>query len=218
MAVPDDVARASAAVETATVRHEQVAHRVEIQAPLIAAAVSEDFEFVPHGMIAPHASAQFLPLRIRGAGLADQRVREHALAPIEPTVHAPRETVECLVRVLKAPPIEQHLRSTIGTIVTIAIGNEQQMRGGADPDAAETNFQAADQIQALDKRLLDFEPAIAIGVFQNNNAILALTFRLFVRVTERFGHPDASAVVERHGDGLVDVGFCRDELGLEAVG
>ena len=91
-------------------RHEKMAGFVEIEAPLIAAAVGENLKLVPHRMIAPDAGMQLDALVVGRARLADERVREDALVAIEPAVRPPAEAVERLVRVLIAPAIEQHLR------------------------------------------------------------------------------------------------------------
>ena len=55
----------------------------------------------------------------RRAGLADVRMREDAVAAVEPAVGSPDERVERLVRVLVAPAVEQHLRLAGGTVVAI---------------------------------------------------------------------------------------------------
>src|SRR5262245_22633122 len=62
MAVADDARRPAAADEAAAVRHEQMADRIEIQPPLIAAAVGEDLELMPDGMVAPDAGVERQPL------------------------------------------------------------------------------------------------------------------------------------------------------------
>ena len=92
MAVADDVARAALAVIAAAMRHEERADFVEIEAPLVAAADGEELELVADGMIAPDASADLFSLIVGRAGLADERVREDAVAAVEPAVGAPGET------------------------------------------------------------------------------------------------------------------------------
>ena len=47
------------------------------------------------------------------------------------------------------------------------------MRGRADPDAAEADFQAADQVQAVGEDLARVEPAVAVGVLEDQDAVLA---------------------------------------------
>ena len=214
--IADDLRRATAAVETAAVRDEEMAGLVEVDAPLVAAAGGEDLELVAHGMIAPDAGAQRDALGVRRAGFADVGAGEHALVAVEPAVRTPEEAVQRLVRVLVTPAVEQHLGRAVGFVIVVAVGNEEQLGRGADPDAAEADLDATDEIEALRENLLRFEDAVAIGVLEDEDAVLALAGGLFVRVAVGFRDPDAAAVVEREGDRLVDVGFGRDEFRLEA--
>ena len=89
---------------------ERVAVVVEVEAPRIAGALGEDLEGLPGRVIAPDRAVELLTLGIRRSRLADVRVREDAVAAVEPAVGAPREGVERLVGVLIAPAVEQHLR------------------------------------------------------------------------------------------------------------
>ena len=88
---------------------ERLAVVVEIDAPGIARAVGEDLEDVPRRVIAPDAGVDRRALVVGRARLADLRMREHAVAAVEPAVGAPGEGVERLVRVLIAPAVEQDL-------------------------------------------------------------------------------------------------------------
>ena len=101
------------------------------------------------GMIAPDAGVERHALVVGRAGLADLRVREDAVAAVEPAVRSPGEGVQRLVRVLVAPAVEQDLRRAVGLVVAVRVGNEQQVRRRADPDAAEADLEAADEIQSF---------------------------------------------------------------------
>ena len=98
-------------------------------------------------------------------------MREHAVATVEPAIRAPDERVERFVRVFVGPAIEQHFRLAIRNVVAVLIGDEQQIRRRADEHAAEADFDAADQIQVLGEHLALVEFAVAIGVFENQNAV-----------------------------------------------
>ena len=52
-------------------------------------------------------------------GLPTLRVREDAVAAVEPAVGAPDEGVERFVRVLVAPAVEQDLRRAVGLVVAV---------------------------------------------------------------------------------------------------
>jgi hypothetical protein len=114
------------------------------------------------------------------------------------------------------PAIKHDLRGSIRDVVVIAIGDEQEIRRRADPDAAEADFQSADEVQIFGKYFLGLKDAVAVAVLENQDAILALTFGLAVRITHRLRDPDAAARVEGEGNRLVQVGFRGEQLGLEA--
>ena len=52
-------------------------------------------------------------------------------------------------------------------------------------------------------------------ILENNDAVLPLPFRLAVRITIGFGHPQAPALVDGHRHGLMKIRFRRDEFGLK---
>ena len=155
---------------------ERMAVVVEVEAPRIAGAFGEHLEDVLRRMVAPDAAVQLLALGVRRAGLADVRVREHAVRSVEPAIGAPGEGVEHLVRVLIAPAVEQHLRRARRTVRPVLDRNEQQVRRRADPHAAEADLDAADEIQVLGEDLAAVEASVAVGVFEDQDAVLALAF------------------------------------------
>src|SRR5262249_25286845 len=69
---------------------------VVIVAPRIACPLGEDLEFLRLGMIAPDAGVEGHAVLVRRARLADARVRENAVAAIEPAVRSTDEAVERL--------------------------------------------------------------------------------------------------------------------------
>src|SRR5262249_29959319 len=96
---------------------EAFAMLVEIEAPRIARALCEDLELVTGRVVAPDASVDRRALLRRSAGLADERVREDAVATVEPAIGSPGEGVERLVRVLVMPAVEENLRRAGGLVV-----------------------------------------------------------------------------------------------------
>src|SRR5262245_3172867 len=66
---------------------------VKIDAPRIAGALGEDFEFMSHGMIPPNARVDASALAVWRAGPADIRMREHTMATVKPSVRTPGEGV-----------------------------------------------------------------------------------------------------------------------------
>ena len=158
-----------------------------------------------------------IALRVGRAGLADVRVGEDAVGAVEPAVGAPGERVERLVRVLVAPAVEQDLRRAGRVVVAVLDRNEQKIRRGADPDAAEADLDAADEVQVLDEDLPVVETSVAVGVLEDQDAILALAFRRAHRIGVRLDDPQPAAVVEREGDRLHDVRLARGERDRETL-
>ncbi len=137
------------------------------------------------------------------------------MAAVEPAVGAPGEAVERLVGIVLAPAVEQDLGRAVGAVVAVAVGNEQKLRGRADPDAAEADLQAADQVQVVGEDLARVEPAVAVGVLEDEDAVLGLVVGHAPRVGIGLGDPEPAAVVDRHRDRLDDVGLAGEERDLE---
>ena len=169
---------------------------VEVDAPGVARAVGEDLELVPRGMIAPDAGVDRRALVGRRARLADVRVREHAVAAVQPAVGSPDERVERLVRVLVAPAVEQHLGLAVGLVVAVAIGHEQQVRRRADPHAAEADFQPADQVQVLRETPCAFRSGRRRRRLRRSGCGPCLCPRRADRIGVRLGDPQPAAIVD----------------------
>ena len=189
---------------------------VEVDAPGIAGPVGEDLEDVPGRMIAPDGRVQGRAIGVGRPGLADARVGEDTVAAVKPAVRAPGEAVERLVGIVLAPAVEQDLGRSVGPVVAVAVGDEQEMRGRADPDAAETDFQAAHQIEVVGEDLTRVEPAVVVGVLEDEDAVLGLVVGHASWVGIGFGDPEPAAVVDRHRDRLDDVGLAGEKRHLES--
>ena len=186
-----------------------------IHAPRVARALAENLELLrlrvqaPHGGVHPRFGAVE---RLHGA------LREDAMQSVEPAVGAPGEGVERLVRVaLVVPAIEEDLRLPGGLrLIPVAHGDEHQMRSRADPNAAEADFNAADEVQFLHEDRALVELAVAVGVLKDQDAILAFTLEGALRIVHALDDPEPSTVIQAEGDGLHHVGFAGKERRLEA--
>src|SRR5206468_2259646 len=139
-------------------------------------------EFLLDRMIAPDAGVDGSALLFRRARLADERVREDAVAAVQPAIGAPDEGVERLVRVLVAPAIEDDLRRPGGLVFTVLDGDEQQLGRLPDPDAAEADLESADKIKALIEDGALVELAVAVGVLEDEDAVAGFVFRKLDRI------------------------------------
>ena len=194
----------------------ELAVLVEIDAPGVACALREHLELVLRRVVAPDAGVDFRPLEVARARLAHVGVGEHAMAPVEPAVGAPGEGVERLMGVLVGETVEQDLGRAIGLVVAILVGDEEQVRGRADPDAAEAHFKSADKIQPLGENGPILGHAVAVRVFQNDDAVFALPLGLANWVGHPLSHPEPSPRVDRHRDRLHDVRLAGEHRRLKA--
>src|SRR5437899_3216510 len=120
------------------------------------------------------------------------------MTAVEPAVGAPDERVERLVRVLVAPAVEDDLRRAGGLVLALLDGDEQQLRRLSDPDAAEADFQPADEVEPLAEDGALVELAVAVGVLEDQDAVTGLRLGLFDWVGVGLGDPEPAAVVDGH--------------------
>ena len=144
---------------------EEIAVRIVVQPPRVRGALREDFKRMPRRMISPDARVDRRALRVLRAGSADVRVREHAVATVQPAIRTPDETVKGFVRVLVAETIEENFR--LARLVVRIGGDEQHVRRSPDPDAAEAILDARDEVQAFKEDGLFVELAIAVSVLED---------------------------------------------------
>ena len=116
------------------------------------------------------------------------------------------------MRVLPPPAVEQHPGLTVGHVVAVGVGNEEQLRRRADPHAAEADLETADEVQPLleDRSLV--EHMVAVGVFENQDPVAGLVGSHPSRIGIGLGHPEPAPVVEAHCDRLAHVGLRGQQL------
>src|SRR5262249_5669005 len=149
-----------------SVRHharldERLAVGVEVQTPRIARAFREDFKDVPGRMIAPDAGIDRCAVLVRRAGLADTRMSKNTVAAVQPTVRPPAEGIERLVSILVMPSVKKDLRLAGRLVLALLDWHVHQVRRRPDPDAAEADLQAADEVQPFHEHGSLVEMAVA---------------------------------------------------------
>ncbi len=145
-------------------------------------------------------------------------MREHAVGAVQPAIRSPAKGVQRLVRVLVAPSVEQHPRRPGRPIAARLHRDEQEVGGRADPDASESDLEAADEIELVGEHLAPVEPAVAVRVLEDEDAIAAFALGRPQRVAVRFRHPQAAAIVERERDRTDDVGLGGGQRHREPLG
>ena len=146
---------------------EDAALRIELDGERVATALGKDLEVAAHGMITPDGLAEELhALDVRRAGAAVRAVK--------PAVRPPRERVRAAVRVFEAEAGELHLGRAVGDVVTVLVRVEEEIRRVQHPHAAATGDDTARNVQVGDEVLGLVEDAVAVGVLEDGDAVLAL--------------------------------------------
>ena len=213
------VARARNHVEQVfddAVGDEHLAVIIECDAPGIGAAVGDDLKNAARRVKPPDAAVDGHALRARRAWPADFGIGENPMTAIEPPVRSPGEAVDDVVLGFEAPAIEHDLGRTVWHVVVIAVGDENQFRSGAEPDAAEPEGNAGEIPALIEEDVFRVEPAVSIAVFQDDHAVMAGdAICLPLRIRETLDHPEAPAFVGGHRNRLNDVWFAREQRDLK---
>ena len=194
---------------------EHLAVIVEVEPERVGGAPGHRLELAARGMIAPHAAVHGRAILLRRARLAHLRSGGDAVAAVQPPIGTPRQAVEHVVLAGHVPAIQQHLGRPIGHVVAIAVGNEQQIRQRADPNAAEAQRQAGEVHPLVKEHLLAVEPAIVIGVFQDRNSIRRLRRPLGIRKALR--HPQPPPIIERDRNRLHNIRLSGEQRHTKAL-
>src|SRR5262249_44833545 len=134
---------------------------------------------------------------------------EDAVPAIEPAVGAPGQRVGQLVGVGPAEAGDDHL-ALVGPAVAVGVTEEKDIRSIGNPDPAVSHGDPRRDVQSFGEDAEPISPAVSIRVLENLDAI-APRAGLLARILQALGHPDPSALVERHRHRVDDVGFAGDE-------
>ncbi len=104
----------------------------------------------------------------------------------------------------------------VGPVVAVSVLQEENVGGIGDPDPAVTDGDGRGNVQPLGKHGHFVGSAIAIGVFEDFDAIASLTGGP-AGVLEAFADPDAAPFVEAHRNRIDQIGLVGDEFDLKAL-
>ncbi len=115
-------------------------------------------------------------------------------------------------------PVEHDLGGTVGDVVAIAVGDEQQPRRAQQPDAAEAELDAGEHLHVVGEDRATVEPAVAVGVLEDQDAIAKAEVEPVGRVGIGvvLGDPEPPAPVPGHGDRVLHVGLGGKGRDVEA--
>jgi hypothetical protein len=213
---------------------EGAAELIEFKAEGVAAALGEDLEHLRSGVIAPDALAeQAHALDLEGGGAAR--------GAVDPAVRTPVQAAGERVRVLEPEARQVHLGIAVGHVVAVAIGIEEKVGRHQHPDAVDIGQHAGGEVEAVDKRAVGFEGAVAVAILEDGDPVGAaevargrrrypVEFRADVlvvggdreaggkRILQVLDDPEAAAGVEAQIDWLADGGFAGDKFDDVAFG
>ena len=214
---PDEVGAGEVVPEVAVdgIDEEQFAVLVPIVSPRVGGAAAHSLHHLALRVIAPDRSAHRDASFRRRARHADFTWTRRAAATVEPAVRTKTQPIgKGVVHVRRTgEAVEHNLGRAVRHIVTIAVGNEKQLRRTHQPHAPVSDLDAGEHLHFVGKNFARVESAGAILVFKDENAIAQVQVELLraLGVGVVLGDPQTSARVPRHRDGVLHVGFrCED--------
>ena len=142
---------------------EQPAKCIEGEPKEIAPSLAEQLEPVRRRMIPPAPLLELDPANATGC--------RTAVHPVQPAVGAPRQVIGQRLGILHAKPLEQHSGWTVGNIVPVAVGIEEQIGNLQDKNTAISEGQPGGQVQPVNEIPGPIGPAIAVGVLENRDPV-----------------------------------------------
>ena len=159
---------------------------------------------------------------MRGIGRArdaDLARRRGAAATVQPAIRPPAQAVGEGVIVLPRDrePIENDFGRTIGNIVAVAVGNEQELRRAKQPDAAKTQFDAAEALNVVGEDGPSVRAAVGVGVFEDQHAVAEPEVENLRTVGVRvvLGDPEAPASIPGHRNRVPHVGLGGEDIDVK---
>ena len=143
------------------------------------------------------------------------------MAAIEPAIRPPAQAVDDVVADgLHVESVEQHLRLAIRHVVTVFIGDEAQGAVVKHPDAAVADLHAREVAAALPEHLAPVMFAVAVLVFQDDDAVpqLRIPPHGVLRIRVVFRHPQPTLLIPAHRNGLLHIRLGGKHHAFEALG
>ena len=185
------------------VARDVIAPRVVGHAPGIRAGITAETREPVRAGFVPEPAAVVLPYR--AVGCLDLRMVEDAFAEDEAAVGRPDEVVERVVGVFGAES-RKHDVVDIRPVVTVGIPKERQVRLLRHVDAAVAKLERQWKMQVVGENLRRIGPTVAIGVFEDHEAVAGLHARIDMRIGLRRAHPEPAAGIEAGLDRIGDLG------------
>ena len=133
-------------------------------------------------------------------------------AAVDPVVEAVMEIARLRMRVADAPAVDDRF-ALVGLVVAIGVLEVDELRRRGHDDAFAGEDDAGGQIELVGEHGELVRLAIAIGVFADFDAVLALAVLLdAVRIIPRFHDPAPPALIPRESDRLGNIRLAGEEF------
>ena len=134
---------------------------------------------------------------------------------IQPAIRPPLQSVRRRMsdrRFVKS--VEHNLRRTIGNVVAVSVGNEQQVRQTDGPDAAVADFDTGQLAGRVPEDGPFIMLAISICVFQDHDAVALIPVETpcsAPRPAIILSHPQAAPFISCDGNRVLHIGLGRKD-------
>ena len=194
-------------------------HVVKVESPGVGQTFGKNFEFPGLRVETPDPTVDELAVFLVRTRLTNLRPREHPMTSVHPAVRSPNEAIEGLVTIMDSPTVEQDLMRTIGHVIPIGIGNEDQFGWHPNVNSAHAHGDTRTESKVFSKSLFLVEHAVPINVLEDLNTVP------FVRgmspsglVVVIFQGPEPPAEIKTKGNGLSDIRLGHEGLDFEPIG
>src|SRR5438093_10861684 len=103
------------------------------------------------------------------------------MAAIEPSVGTPRQSIYQVVDRFGRETVEFDHRLCIRHVISIFIGDEDQVRRRTKPDTSEARRDATQTMTIIEEDLAVIEFSVAVLIAQNNDPVLVLALKIRIR-------------------------------------
>ena len=189
---------------------------VERHAPRVRAVVGAEADQPLRARLEAKPAAVLLPHRT--VGRFDLRVMKDRLAKDQIAVGRPGEIVQRVMRVLGAEA-RQHDAMHVRLVVAVGVLQEREVRLLGDIHAAVTELERQRDVQVVGEHGRFVGPAVAVGVFENDQLVVRLVAGIDVRIRRRATDPQPAARIPTHLNRIGDVGklfFAGEQVHLES--
>ena len=116
--------------------------------------------------------------------------------------------------------IENNFGRSVGDVITVAVGNEQELRRAEQPDASKTKFHAAEPLNVVGKNRPLVGTAVPVGVFENQDPITQPQIEdlAAVGISVILGDPEAPTRIPGHRDRVSHLRLGGEYIDVKSLG